>query len=63
MINVLIRPAAQAMHPFEVAFFGCLFGLVLLAPWVVRSGPVLLRSRNKGFYMLRAGVGVVSMAT
>jgi drug/metabolite transporter (DMT)-like permease len=36
---------------------------VLLAPWVIRSGPALLRSRNKGFYLLRAGVGVVSMAT
>ena len=63
MMNVLIRVAAHAMHPFEVAFFRCLFGLVLLAPWVVRSGPALWRSRNKGFYLLRAGVGVVSMAT
>src|SRR5215470_1356541 len=55
MMNVLIRVAAHAMHPFEVAFFRCLFGLVLLAPWVVRSGPALLRSRNKGFYLLRRG--------
>jgi drug/metabolite transporter (DMT)-like permease len=63
MMNVLIRVAAQAMHPFEVAFFRCLFGLVILAPWVIRSGPALLRSRNQGFYLLRAGVGLISMAT
>jgi drug/metabolite transporter (DMT)-like permease len=63
MMNVLIRIAAQTMHPFEVAFFRCLFGLVLLLPWIVRSGPALLRSRNSGFYLLRAGVGLVSMAT
>jgi drug/metabolite transporter (DMT)-like permease len=62
-MNVLIRIAAQAMHPFEVAFFRCLFGLVLLLPWIVRSGPALFRSRNSGFYLLRAGVGLVSMAT
>lgn len=62
MMNVLIRVAAQTMHPFEVAFFRCFFGLVLLLPWIVRSGPALLRSRNSGFYLLRAGVGLVSMA-
>jgi len=39
------------------------FGLVLLAPWILRSGPALWRSRNKSFYLLRAGVGLVSMAT
>src|SRR5205085_6323995 len=63
MMNVLIRVAAQAMHPLEVAFFRCLFGLVLVLPWIVRGGPGLLRSRNAGFYLLRAAVGLVSMAT
>src|SRR5215468_5155106 len=63
MMNVLIRVAAQAMHPFEVAFFRCLFGLVLVLPWIVKAGPVLSRRRNSGFYLLRAGVGVVSMVT
>jgi drug/metabolite transporter (DMT)-like permease len=63
MMNVLIRVAAQSMHPFEVAFFRCLFGLVLVIPWIVRSGPALSRSRNSGFYLLRAGVGIVSMVT
>jgi len=63
MMNVLIRVAAQSLHPFEVAFFRCLFGLVLVLPLIVRGGPGLLRSRNAGFYLLRAGVGLVSMAT
>ena len=63
MMNVLIRVAAQSMHPFEVAFFRCLFGLLLVLPWIARDGPGLLRSRNAGFYLLRAGVGLVSMAT
>jgi drug/metabolite transporter (DMT)-like permease len=63
MMNVLIRVAAQAMHPFEVAFFRCLFGLVLLLPWIVKGPPNLWRSRNSGFYLLRAGVGLVSMVT
>ena len=63
MMNVLIRIAAQAMHPFEVAFFRCLFGLVFILPWIVKSAPYLLRSRNRGFFLLRAGVGLLSMLT
>jgi drug/metabolite transporter (DMT)-like permease len=63
MMNVLIRVAAQSMHPFEVAFFRCIFGLVLVIPWIVKAGPVLSRRRNGEFYLLRAGVGVVSMVT
>ena len=62
-MNVLIRVAAQSMHPFEVAFFRCIFGLVLVIPWIVKAGPVLSRRRNGEFYLLRAGVGVVSMVT
>jgi drug/metabolite transporter (DMT)-like permease len=62
-MNVLIRVAAQSMHPFEVAFFRCFFGLVLLLPWIAKGGRGLLRSRNSGFYVLRAIVGLVSMAT
>ena len=63
MMNVLIRVAAQALHPFEVAFFRCLFGLVLVLPWVIKGGPALVRGRNAGFYLLRAAVGLVSMLT
>ena len=46
MMNVLIRVAAQEMHPFEVAFFRCLFGLVFVLPWIVRGGAAQLRPRR-----------------
>ena len=65
MMNVLIRVAAQEMHPFEVAFFRCLFGLVCVLPWIVKGGAVAaqLRPRRMGFYLLRAAIGLISMAT
>src|SRR6516164_2770973 len=63
MMNVLIRIAAQGLHPFEVAFFRCLFGLVFVLPWIVKSGPALWPNRMAGFYLLRASIGLVSMAT
>jgi len=49
--------------PFEVAFFRCLFGLAFVLPWIVKGGAALLRPRKVGFYLLRAVIGQISMAT
>src|SRR5437868_4100389 len=61
MMNVLIRLAAQRMHPFEVTFFRCLFSLFVMLPFIIRAGPAVLVNRKIGFYTLRAVVGLVSM--
>src|SRR5947209_13491921 len=61
MMNVLVRLAAQRMHPFEVTFFRCLFSLFLMLPFIIRTGPSLLVTRKIGFYTLRAMVGLIWM--
>jgi drug/metabolite transporter (DMT)-like permease len=63
MMNVLIRVAARDMHPFEVAFFRCLFGLAFMLPWIVKGGASLRHSPKIGYYLLRAAIGAVSMVT
>ena len=63
MMNVLIRLAAQRIHPFEVTFFRCLFSLAVMLPFIVRAGPSLVLSPKAGFYTLRAAVGLISMLT
>jgi drug/metabolite transporter (DMT)-like permease len=63
MMNVLIRVAAERMHPFEVTFFRCLFSLGFMLPFIVRAGPAVLHNRKIGFFTLRAAVGLVSMLT
>src|SRR5436305_7804280 len=63
MMNVLIRLAAQRMHPFEVTFFRCLFGLLVMAPFIIRAGPALFHNSRAMFFTLRAAVGLVSMLT
>lgn len=62
-MNVVIRYAAAELHPFEVAFFRCLFGLAVMVPWLLRRGLGMLRTGKVGFYALRAGVSLVSMLT
>jgi len=49
------------MHPFEIAFFRNLFGLVFMLPWLVRSGLSGLRTSRLKLYMFRTTLGLVSM--
>ncbi len=61
LMNVFIRVAAQELHPFEVTFFRCLFGLLAIVPWLMRIGLATLRTNKIGFYTLRSAVSLVSM--
>jgi drug/metabolite transporter (DMT)-like permease len=60
-MNVIVREAATELHPFEITFFRCLFGFVVLVPWIVRAGAGALKTRKKVFYTLRGFVSLVSM--
>ncbi len=57
----LIKFAARDLHPFEVAFFRCFFGLVWMLPWLLRRGPGALRTSRLPLYAARAVIGLIGM--
>ncbi len=52
-LNVLIRSQAGTMHPFEIAFFRCFFGLVFMLPWILRHGLGVLRTTRPWLHTIR----------
>lgn len=56
-----IRHLGQEMHPFEVAFFRNLFGLVFMLPWLAHAGLAGLRTGRLRLYMTRCLLGLASM--
>lgn len=60
-MNVIVREAAEELHPFEITFFRCLFGFVVLVPFIVRAGPGAFKTRKSVFYTMRGAVSLVSM--
>ncbi len=60
-MHALIRHVGEAQHPFEMAFFRNLFGFIVLAPFFVRYGFVILKTNRLGLHALRGGVHVGSM--
>ncbi len=58
---VTIRLASSQLHPFEIAFFRNLFGLVFALPLLLRHGPGLLRTNHLSMYFARCLIGIGSM--
>ncbi len=60
-MHAAVREVSQDMHPFEVAFFRQVFGIVALAPWFIRYGLAPLRTKRLGMHGVRAFVNVIAM--
>lgn len=57
----LVRFLSAEMHPFQIAFFRNLFGLLFMMPWLMRVGIGALGTRRHGLYGLRALFGLAAM--
>ena len=54
LLHALIRGMSNELHPFELAFFRNLFGLVVVLPWFIRYGLTPLRTKRFGLPSVRA---------
>lgn len=62
-MHALVRHVSAGLHPFEIAFFRSIFGLVAIAPLMWRVGPSVLVSRNPRLLAVRGLVGGLSLMT
>jgi len=60
-MHIGIRYLSSDLHPFEIAFFRNLFGVLSFMPWFVTGGIVALRTQRIGTHAIRAVVNTVSM--
>ena len=60
-MHAVIRFLAADLHPFEIAFFRNLFGLVVLLPVLIRRGGAPLRTNRLGLHLFRSCLQIVSM--
>ena len=60
-LSGVIRALGQDMHPFEVAFFRNLFGLVFMLPWICYRGFATLRTQRFSLYGWRSLLSLASM--
>jgi drug/metabolite transporter (DMT)-like permease len=60
-MNGVIRLLSADLHPFEIAFFRGLFGLLVFAPLFARHGLAPLRTARPGLHVLRGSLQAIGM--
>lgn len=60
-MHALVRHVSGSEHPFEIAFFRSLFGLVAVMPLLIRAGPSVLVSKNPRLLVIRGLCSAASM--
>ena len=61
VMHALVRHVSGSVHPFEIAFFRSLFGLVAVMPLIIRAGPSVLKSQHPKLLVARALCSAASM--
>lgn len=61
LMAIAIRYASRQLHPFEIAFFRCLFGALFALPLLRVHGLSILKTDKFGFYVARCMIGMLSM--
>ena len=60
-MHACVRYLSADLHPFEIAFFRNLFGVVVLMPLILRSGGAVFHTTQFHWHSLRAAFNVVAM--
>lgn len=63
IMTASIRPASQHIHPLQVLFFRNLIGLLLMLPWILKTGIGPLRSKRLPLHVVYASLVYLSMST
>ncbi|MBX2826179.1 MAG: DMT family transporter [Gammaproteobacteria bacterium] len=56
-----VRGLGGELHPFVIVFFRNLFGLIAVAPLILRAGVSSLKTDRPRLYIVRSAIGIVAM--
>lgn len=60
-MHACVRYLSRDIHPFEIAFFRNFFGVVILAPLILRNGRLLLQTSHFNWHFIRASINLFAM--
>ena len=61
IMHASIKFISTSMHPFVIAFFRNLFGLLVIAPWFIKYGLKPLKTNRIKLHMARSFFNVIAM--
>lgn len=62
-MHAAVRHVSDGLHPFEITFFRCAFGFLVVVPWLARSGLGSMRTERFSLHLGRSAVNICGMLT
>lgn len=60
-MHTMVRHISEELHPFQLAFFRSLFGLLVFLPVLLRHGFAPFKTNHLPMHFLRGGLNIVAM--
>ncbi|SDF55357.1 DMT family transporter [Thalassobaculum litoreum] len=61
IMSAAVKTVGARLDIFQIAFFRCLVGLLVILPFMVRAGPHVFRTRRPVLHVVRSLTGLVAM--
>lgn len=63
LMQAVVKLLGARLDTFQIAFFRCLFGLVVILPFMLRAGPAVFKTRRPLEHLSRGLLGATAMVS
>ena len=61
LMHAMVRGLSFSLHPLQLAFLRTGMGLIVMAPWILRSGFTVFRTTRIKAHVIRSAMNIVAM--
>ena len=62
IMGTIIKYLTSELHPFQIAFFRCFFGFIIILPLILRQNPInIMKTSRFSLHFLRGLLGIGAM--
>ena len=62
IMGTTVKYLTSELHPFQIAFFRCIFGFIIIIPLIIKNNPLkILTTKRYSMHLLRGLLGVGAM--
>jgi drug/metabolite transporter (DMT)-like permease len=59
IMGTTVKYLTLELHPFQIAFFRCFFGLIIILPLIIKSNPIkIISTKRFSMHLLRGFLGI-----
>ena len=59
IMGTIVKYLTSELHPFQIAFFRCIFGFIIIVPLIIKNNPIkIISTKRFSMHLLRGFLGI-----